>query len=279
MKAGDIVKVTTTSTCSRNGQTKDLHMGDVFTVKACTDEHLFIEINSQLWTANKSDFSYVIKMTKRLFKANANFTSYLFSFADMHKHSLTVPALINAGEYLSEVAIVNNKLYLQRKDESIVQVDDSQTNYLTPTNRCYIASGWFNPEWLQEVEDIKAVLDKAGLDYFSPKDYAICEEDAGLDTQSAIYNGNIENLTTCNWMIANTRAKDQGTHIEAGRFSGQGKDIVYFCAGLPAGAQFNLMLAQSGVKVCTSIDELADYLTRSAAEGSLINEPYQGKIQ
>ena len=279
MNAGDIIKAVTASQCTRMGAKKDLHVGDIFTVKAATDEHVFIEINNLLWTANKSDFNFVMKMTKRLYKANQNFTAYRFDFADITKPALSVPALISTGEYLSEIANVNGKLYLQRKDESIVQVDSTQENYLTPTNRCYIASGWFNPEWLQEVEDIKSVLDKAGLDYFSPKDYAICDEDAGLDTQSAIYNGNIQNLTTCNWMIANTRAKDQGTHIEAGRFSGQGKDIVYFCAGLPAGAQFNLMLAQSGVKVCTSIDELADYLARSATVGTLINEPYQGKIQ
>ena len=30
------------------------------------------------------------------------------------------------------------------------------------------------------------------------------------------------------------------------------KPIIYFCTGLPSGATFNLMLAQSGMKVCTS---------------------------
>ena len=48
----------------------------------------------------------------------------------------------------------------------------------------YIASGWFSPEWLQEVEDIKTKLELLELQYFSPKDYAICEPDAGGDADS-----------------------------------------------------------------------------------------------
>ena len=34
-------------------------------------------------------------------------------------------------------------------------------------NNVYIASGWFSPEWLQEVEDIKGVLDDLKLDYLN----------------------------------------------------------------------------------------------------------------
>ena len=36
-------------------------------------------------------------------------------------------------------------------------------------NKCYIASGWFSPEWLEELETIKSTLDNLGLAYFSPK--------------------------------------------------------------------------------------------------------------
>ena len=34
--------------------------------------------------------------------------------------------------------------------------------------KVYLASGWFSPEWLEELENIKTTLDDAGLDYFSP---------------------------------------------------------------------------------------------------------------
>ena len=99
----------------------------------------------------------------------------------------------------------------------------------------YLASGWFSPEWLEELESLKSVLDSNGISYFSPKD---------------------ENLCNC-----------------------LRKPIVYYCAGLPDGAQFNLMLAASGVKVCRSLNELDEYLKRSKAEGGLIRERYIGKIE
>ena len=67
-------------------------------------------------------------------------------------------------------------------------------------------------------------------------------------------------MTECDWMICNTRNKDMGTIFEAGYFHSLGKPIVYFCAGLPEGAKFNLMLAASGVAVCTSIEDLREYL-------------------
>jgi nucleoside 2-deoxyribosyltransferase len=146
-------------------------------------------------------------------------------------------------------------------------------------NNVYIASGWFSPEWLQEVEDIKKVLEDLNLGYFSPKDYAIAEATASTDTQKQIFDGNVEHLDKCDWMICNTRNKDMGSIWEAGYFYARSKPIVYFCAGLPPGAKFNLMLSASGVAVCTSLDDLRDYLTHSKREGRLINRNYTGLIE
>ena len=70
-----------------------------------------------------------------------------------------------------------------------------------------------------------------------------------------------------------------GSIFEAGYFKSLEKPIVYFCAGLPEGAAFNLMLAQSGVKVCTNTDQLNDYLSRCATSESLVFEPYYGDIE
>ena len=160
-------------------------------------------------------------------------------------------------------------------------------------NNVYIASGWFSPEWLQEVEDIKAVLDDLKLDYFSPKDYAIAEATASNDTQKQIFDGNVKHLDICDWMVCNTRNKDMGSIWEAGYFYALNKPIIYFCAGLPPGAKFNLMLSASGVAVCTSIDDLREgykisvtkfddlreYLTHSKKEGRLIQRNYTGLIE
>lgn len=144
-------------------------------------------------------------------------------------------------------------------------------------NKCYIASGWFSPEWLEEVENIKSVLDDLGLSYFSPKDENLCSEDADTDFQDQVFTGNIKGMEECDWMICNTRNKDMGSIFEAGYFHKLNKPIVYFCAGLPAGAQFNLMLAASGTAVCTSIDQLRGYLLD--CNGTLFEMRYQGKIE
>ena len=146
-------------------------------------------------------------------------------------------------------------------------------------NNVYIASGWFSPEWLQEVEDLKQVLQEFKLDYFSPKDYAIAEATASNDTQKQIFDGNVEHLGKCDWMICNTRNKDMGTIWEAGYFYARNKPIVYFCAGLPPGAKFNLMLSASGVAVCTSLEDLRDYLEICNRDKRLINRSYKGLIE
>ena len=146
-------------------------------------------------------------------------------------------------------------------------------------NKCYIASGWFSPEWLAELESIKSVLDNLDLAYFSPKDENLCKPDDNASTQDQIFNGNIKGMEDCDWMICNTRNKDMGSIFEAGYFHKLKKPIVYFCAGLPAGAQFNLMLAASGKAVCTSIEQLKSYLRECKSEKDLIEMRYSGKIE
>jgi len=147
-------------------------------------------------------------------------------------------------------------------------------------NKCYIASGWFSPEWLEELENIKTTLDDLGMDYFSPKDENLCDPDDDADFQDQVFSGNIRGMHECDWMICNTRNKDMGSIFEAGYFHSLDKPIVYFCAGLPPGAQFNLMLAASGVTVCTSIDALSEYLRATIENGQgLLVERYSGKIE
>jgi nucleoside 2-deoxyribosyltransferase len=147
-------------------------------------------------------------------------------------------------------------------------------------NKCYIASGWFSPEWLEELENIKTTLDDAGLDYFSPKDENLCDPDSDVGFQDQVFEGNISGMEDCDWMLCNTRNKDMGTIFEAGYFHRLGKPIIYFCAGLPEGAQFNLMLAASGAAVCTSLDDLAGYLFACKESGdSVLTRRYGGKIE
>ena len=147
-------------------------------------------------------------------------------------------------------------------------------------NKCYIASGWFSPEWLEELEAIKSVLDGMEMNYFSPKDENLCEPDSTVNFQDQVFEGNIRGMKEADWMICNTRNKDMGTIFEAGYFHSLDKPIVYFCAGLPEGAKFNLMLAASGVAVCTSIEDLREYImTCQENEDGLIERRYGGSIE
>ena len=86
-------------------------------------------------------------------------------------------------------------------------------------------------------------------------------------------------MEECDWMLCNTRNKDMGSIFEAGYFHNLGKPIVYFCAGLPEGTQFNLMLAASGEAVCTSLDDLGNYLNFCKESGSIVSRRYGGKIE
>jgi nucleoside 2-deoxyribosyltransferase len=145
--------------------------------------------------------------------------------------------------------------------------------------KCYIASGWFNAAWEQEVDDIKEVLDNLGLSYYSPKDENLCGPNATPEEQESAFKENIDNLHHCDWLLCNTRNKDMGTIFEAGYYHSLGKPIVYFCAGLPANAPFNLMLSRSGLTVITSIEALGTYLRDCKESGGLLERRYSGIIE
>ena len=145
--------------------------------------------------------------------------------------------------------------------------------------KAYIASSWFTPTAFEEVETIKSLLTKNGFDYFSPKDFFVCPPTADLKTQRETFEGNVEHILGNDFVICNTRDKDMGSIFEAGVAFQSDTPIVYFCAGLPEGATFNLMLAQSVAKVCTSFDELDDYLSRCSDLSMLLHEPYYGSIE
>ena len=156
--------------------------------------------------------------------------------------------------------------------------------------KTYVASGWFSPEWDAELTAIRDTVLKNGIEAFVPRDFFVCPPDASKEVQDATYDGNLSHLKNVDFLLANTRAKDMGTIFECGYFKGWNdahvaladaldKPIVYYCGGLPKGARFNLMLSRSGVKVCTSIEELDDYLSRCVEAGEILVEAYGGNIE
>ncbi len=129
----------------------------------------------------------------------------------------------------------------------------------------YIAAGWFNDEQYKALEEIKLVL--SGWKHFSPKDDTNPEE--GWDK---VFSDNMTNLNMCSLVVASTVGKDMGTLFECGYAHAIGKKIVYYAPGLEG--DFNLMLAKSAHRVCTSFKELE----QAAIEGFDYKE-YIGEIE
>lgn len=147
-------------------------------------------------------------------------------------------------------------------------------------SKVYLASGWFSPAAAEELSTLENIFDdKEWIDLASPRRIFVCPPDAPKETQDATFVGNLQHIVSADFLLVNTRDKDIGTIWEAGFAFAHKKPIIYFCAGLPEGAKFNLMLARSGVKVCSSFEDLEDYLARCFESKSLIMEPYDQEIE
>lgn len=147
--------------------------------------------------------------------------------------------------------------------------------------KIYLASGWFNPVQAEELSRLENIFDtrSAHFDLASPRRIFVCPPDAPKSVQDETFSGNLHHIKTADFLVVNTRDKDIGTIWEAGYAHACEVPIIYFCAGLPEGAKFNLMLARSGIKVCTSFEQLEDYLDRTIETGELPNEPYDKDIE
>jgi len=147
--------------------------------------------------------------------------------------------------------------------------------------KVYLASGWFNPTQAAELTKLEEVFDNRSsfFELASPRRIFVCPPDAPKSVQDETFDGNLHHIKTADFLLVNTRDKDIGTIWEAGYAFAFDKPIIYFCAGLPEGAKFNLMLARSGVKVCTSFEQLEEYVDRVIDTGELPFEPYDKDIE
>lgn len=152
--------------------------------------------------------------------------------------------------------------------------------------KVYFASPWFNAEQSEREERVKGKLRELGFNVWSPKESIVCPPNASDEMRKAAFNGNCENIKSCDIVFAITDGKDMGTIWEAGFAAGYstGLDsqdifkqiiIVYYCETLGDG-QFNLMLAQSGDIVITKFEDL-DELPKLIESGK--EKVYAGKIE
>ena len=145
----------------------------------------------------------------------------------------------------------------------------------------YLASGWFSPDQDKQLTKLEKLFDDRAdwIDLASPRRIFVCPPDASQEVQQSVFKGNIDHIKKADFTLVNTTYRDIGTIWEAGAAYAYGTKIVYFCENLPPGAKFNLMLSRSGIKVCTTFDQLEDYLDRSRAAGELLYEPYDREIE
>jgi nucleoside 2-deoxyribosyltransferase len=139
--------------------------------------------------------------------------------------------------------------------------------------KVYIAAPFFNPEQLERVEWIKSVFDQQDIAYYSPKDECFLPANAGMTERRKVFADNVLNIVSAKFVFAVTDGLDAGTIWEAGYAYAANKDIVYFAETL-GDRQFNLMLAESGIRVFTDRQTVQSY-----DFANLTAEPYNGLIE
>lgn len=124
----------------------------------------------------------------------------------------------------------------------------------------YLASPFFNDEQLERVNFVNTKLRELGYKVWSPShDGKIVKPREGLNIQKRIFNLNCIMIRQAKYVFAITDGKDVGTIFECGYAFGKHIPIIYFAETLKDG-KFNLMLAQSGIKVILKREDLNDKL-------------------
>lgn len=151
---------------------------------------------------------------------------------------------------------------------------------LNKKGKAYLAGGWFSDEQMDRLLYVRDSLKVIGFDVYSPKDEALCSQDASQDFREEVFKGNVSAIKEASFMFAITNCKDPGTLFECGVAYSNRIPIVYFAEGLDG--PFNLMLAQSGNHVITSRTQLLkDMESVEVLESLLTNNKikYSGGIE
>lgn len=124
----------------------------------------------------------------------------------------------------------------------------------------YIAAPFFNADQVTRVELVKSLLENKGLTYFSPKDDSAVEDINNPENRKRVFKLNHDSIDASKGVIAITDGKDPGTLWESGYAFAKGIPVIYIAFTL-GNAPFNLMLAESGVAACRTVEELKNAIT------------------
>lgn len=136
----------------------------------------------------------------------------------------------------------------------------------------YIAAPFFNPDQVTRVELVKALLDTKSKSYFSPKDDSAVEDINIVENRKKVFKLNHNSIDESRAVIAITDGKDVGTIWEAGYAYAKNIPVIYIAFTLGKDGQFNLMLSESGVAACRTVEEL-----KEAIDGKMIY--FEGNIE
>ena len=141
----------------------------------------------------------------------------------------------------------------------------------------YIASPFFNEAQVEIVEQIKALLNETGFEFFSPKDDCLFENGKGMDS-SKVFQTNVEQIDLCDGIIVVTDFRDPGTLWEAGYSYGK-DNIIYIWVDFVESQNFNLMLAHSATTTVKGFDELETVLKATKELGFVPKKEYNGLLE
>ena len=143
--------------------------------------------------------------------------------------------------------------------------------------RAYIAAGWFTDEQEAARLEVLRALKVAKIPAYSPKDDLLFVP--GNDPYD-VFNANVYEIRSCDFMVASTEGKDMGTLFECGYAYGAGIPIIYYYTGT---GPFNLMLSCSAFCVASNYSDLVKILKSIDTEGSIFKRKhdilYKGELE
>ena len=148
--------------------------------------------------------------------------------------------------------------------------------FFTKSYDFYFASPFFNDEQIERETRLICHLRDMGYSVFSPRENCYLPPTSSQEEREKVFKDNCDAIRQSKAVFAITDGKDIGTIWEAGFACGIKVPVVYYAETL-GNNQFNLMLAQSGVDVFTSQDEVTKESLSSALKGQV--RKYRGDIE
>lgn len=125
--------------------------------------------------------------------------------------------------------------------------------------KIYLAGPFFTPEQIIIIDTLANSCTKLGFNLFNPKEDCIFDKD--LQNSKEIFETNIHNINTCDYLLAVTDGKDPGTLFECGYAYRAGVPIIYVWLE-NNGGKFNIMLNESAYAVCLSYTQVLECLNK-----------------